>query len=128
MSSWKTSYLHCYRHQNKQRSALKLCIYMAYTQVSKLGLHPEMLPSLAYFIKLFEITMKMKIGLLKSAYFCYMYFYMFYALTKWYFDRLLASSLNLADLLFFIYNVSHNSFYNYFLSEYIIFDFWNVEF
>ena len=101
---------------------------MAYTQVSKLGLHPEMLPRLSYFIKLFEITMKMKIGLLKSAYFCYMYFYMFYALTKWYFDRPLASSLNLADLLFFIYNVSHNNFYNYFLSEYIIFDFWNVEF
>ena len=58
----------------------------------------------------------------------YRYIYMSYVLTTWYFDTPLASSLNLADLPFFIYNVSQNNFHNYFLSEYAIFDFWNAEF
>ena len=53
---------------------------------------------------------------------------MFYVLAKWYFDTPLASSMNLADLLFFIYNASRNNFYNYFLCEYAVFDLWNAEF
>ena len=53
---------------------------------------------------------------------------MVYVLTNWYLQITnLTSSLNLADLPFFIYNASHKNFYNYFLSEYAIFDFWDVE-
>ena len=54
---------------------------------------------------------------------CCMYIYMFYVITNWYFDTPLASSLNLADFPFFVYNTSHNNFYDYFFSEYTILDF-----
>ena len=51
-------------------------MYVAFTQVSKLGLHPAILPSLAYIMKLLKITMKMNIGLLMRAYFLlYVYLY-----------------------------------------------------
>ena len=54
----------------------KLCIYVAFIQVSKLGLHPEMFPSLAHIIKLLTITIKMKTGLLMYVYFLwYVYLY-----------------------------------------------------
>ena len=83
---------------------------------------------LAYIIKLLKITVTREIGLLMCAYLFCMYIYMFYIFTKLYLHSPLASSLNLADLLVYIYNASHNNFYNYFLSEYVIFGFWNVEF
>ena len=60
-------------------------------------------------------------------FFC-MYIHIIYVLTKWYFDTPLTSSLNLAGLLFYIYNAIQKNFYDYLLSEYAIFDFWNVEF
>ena len=39
----------------------------------------------------------------------------------------LTFSLILPNFPIFIYNVSHNNFYNYFISEYAILGFWNVE-
>ena len=55
----------------------KLCIFVAFTQVSKLGLHPEMLSSLSCIIKLLKITIKMKTGLLMYVLTFYIYIYMF---------------------------------------------------
>ena len=72
-----------------------------------------MLPILAYIIKLLKIT---KTGLLMYVYFLWYVFLCF--------NTHLTSSLNLADLPFFIYNPSHNNFYNfYFLYEYAFFEF-----
>ena len=51
---------------------------------SKRDLHPEMLPSLAYIIKLLKITIKAKTGLLMCLYFL-LYVYLFYILTNWYY-------------------------------------------
>lgn len=71
----------------------KLCICVAFTQLSKLGLHPDMLLSLAYIIKLLKITTKMRMYI-----FCCIHMYIFCLLTNWYFDSPWASSLNLGDL------------------------------
>ena len=88
-----TSY--CNKNKNRQRSASKsVCICGFYP--SKLGLHSEMLPSLAYIIKLLKIT---KTDLLMYVYFL-LYVYLLYILTNWYFETHLTSSLNLADLPF----------------------------
>ena len=97
----------------------KLSIYVALTQASKLGLHPAMLLSSAQIIELIKITIKMKTGLLMCL--CFLFHLYLYVL----FSYKLTSSLNLADLPFFIYNTSHNNFFNYFLCEYAI---WNAEF
>ena len=56
------------------------------------------------------------------------YVYLFNILTNWYFNTHLTSCLNLADLPFFIYNASHNDFYNYVLYECALFETWKVEF
>ena len=77
MYSWETSYLYCNRNQNRQRPVLKTMYICGFTQVNKVGLHPEMLLSFAYIIKLLEIKMKMKIGLLTYAYF-FLYVYSHY--------------------------------------------------
>ena len=103
-----TSY--CNKNKNRQRSASKsVCICGFYP--SKLGLHPEMLPSLAYIIKLLKIT---KTDLLMYVYFL-LYVYLLYILTNWYFDTHLTSSLNLADLPFLfimpVKTISSISFY-----------------
>ena len=83
----------CNKNQNRQRPASQ-AVYSCGFYPSKLGLHPEILPSLAYIIKLFKITKK---GLFMYIY-CLLYVYLFFILTNWYFDTQLASSLNLADL------------------------------
>ena len=88
-----TSY--CNKNQNRQRPASKT-VYICGFYPSKLGLCPEMLPSLAYIIKLLKIT---KTGLLMHVYFL-LYVYLFHMLTNWYFDTHLTSSLSLADLPF----------------------------
>ena len=83
------------KNQNRHRPASKT-VYICGFYPSKLGLCPEMLPSLAYIIKLLKIT---KTGLLMHVYFL-LYVYLFHMLTNWYFDTHLTSSLNLADLPF----------------------------
>ena len=71
---------------------------------------------------------------MKRAYIIYVYFLLLvyknilYVLTDWYFEIPLPFSLNLPNFPFFSYNVSHDNFYDYFLSEYVTFDFWNVQF
>ena len=100
-----TSY--CNKNQNRQRAASKT-VYICGFYTSKLGLHRQMLPSLAYIIKLLKITANTKTGLLMYVYFL-LYVYLFYILRNWYFNIHLISSLNLADLPFFIYNASHNN-------------------
>ena len=86
---------YCNKNQNRQRPASKT-MYTSGFYPSKLGLHPEMLPSLAYIIKLLKIT---KTDLLMYVYFL-LYVYLLYILTNWSFDTHLTSSLNLADLPF----------------------------
>ena len=86
------------KNQNRHRPASKT-VYICGFYPSKLGLHPEMLPSLAYIIKLLKITIKTKTGLLMYVYFL-LYVYLFYILTNWFFNTHLTSSLNLADLPF----------------------------
>ena len=86
---------YCNKNQNRQRPASKT-MYTSGFYPSKLGLHPEMLPSLAYIIKLLKIT---KTDLLMYVYFL-LYVYLLYILTNWYFETHLTSSLNLADLPF----------------------------
>ena len=114
---------YCNKNQNRQSPASKT-VHICECCPSKLGLHPGMLPSLAYIIKLFKII---KTGLFMYVH-CLLYVYLFCILRNWYFDTHLTSSLNLADLTFFIYNTSHNNFYNYFLPEYALFKFWNARF
>ena len=41
------TYTYIYRERDKSQPQ-KLCISVAFTQVSNLGLHPEMLPNLAH--------------------------------------------------------------------------------
>ena len=113
-----TSY--CNKNQNRQRPASKTAYICGFYQ-RKLGLHPEMLLSLAYIIKLHKITVKTKTGLLMHSYFL-LYVY----LTNWYFNTHLTSSLNLADFPFL--SIMPVIFYNYFLSELSLFEFWNLEF
>ena len=93
-----TSY--CNKNQNRQRPASKT-VYISGFYPSKIGLRPEMLPSLTYIIKPLEITIKTKTGLM-YVYFFVACIFMFYILTNWYFNTHLTSSLNLADLLFFL--------------------------
>ena len=73
-----TSY--CNKNQNRQRPFSKI-EYIGGFYPSKIGLHPEMLPSLAYHIKLLKITIKTKTGLLMYV-FCCIYVYLFYILTN----------------------------------------------
>ena len=80
-----------------------------------------MLLSLAYIIKLHKITVKTKTDLLMHSYFL-LYVY----LTNWYFNTHLAFSLNLADFPFL--SIMPFIFYNYFLSELSLFEFWDLEF
>ena len=89
---------YCNKNQNRQRPASKT-MYTSGFYPSKLGLHPEMLPSLAYIIKLLKITIKTKTGLLMYVYFL-LYIYLFNILRNWYFNTSLTSSMNLADLSF----------------------------
>ena len=84
---------YCNNNENRQ-SPVSKAMHICGFYPSKLGLHPEIFPSLAYIIKLFKITKK---GLFMYIY-CLLYVYLFFILTNWYFDTQLASSLNLADL------------------------------
>ena len=86
---------YCNKNQNRQRLVSKT-VYICGFYQSKLGLHPEILPSLACIIKLLKIT---KTDLLMYVYFL-LYVYLFYILTNWFFNTHLTSSLNLADLPF----------------------------
>ena len=95
MRNFLSNISYCNKDQNRQRPASK-SMYICGFYPSKLGLHPEMLPSLAYIIKLLKII---KTGLLMYVYFL-LYVYLFYILTNSYFHTHLTSSLNLADLLF----------------------------
>ena len=95
MRNFLSNISYCNKDQNRQRPASKT-MYICGFYPSKLGLHPEMLPSLAYIIKLLKII---KTGLLMYVYFL-LYVYLFYILTNSYFHTHLTSSLNLADLLF----------------------------
>ena len=83
------------QQEPKQRPASET-VYIYGFYPSKLGPHPEMLPSLAHIIKLLKII---KTGFLMYVYFL-LYVYLFYILTNSYFHTHLTSSLNLADLLF----------------------------
>ena len=108
-----TSY--CNKNQNRQRPASKT-VYICGFYPSKLGLHPEMLPRLAYIIKRLKITIKTKSGLLVYVYFL-LYVYLFYILTNWYFNTHLTSSLNLVDLPFlFIMPVTTGSTIRFYLN------------
>ena len=91
-----TSY--CNKNQNRRRLASKT-VYICGFYPSKLALHPEMLPSIAYIIKLLKITIKTKTVLLMYVYFL-LYVYLFYILTSWYFNSYWTSCLNLAELPF----------------------------
>ena len=93
----------CNRNKKRQRPASKIMyIYGFYLLVGKLGLHPEMVLSLACIIKLLNITIQMKTSLLMYAYFLlYVYLYVL-CYSNWYFDTTLASSLNLANLHFLV--------------------------
>ena len=89
---------YCNKDQNRQRPASKT-MYICGFYLSKLGLHPEMLPSLAYIIKLLQITINTETGSLMYIYFL-LYVYLLYILTNWYFNTHLTSSPNLAHLPF----------------------------
>ena len=89
---------YCNKNQNRQRLVSKT-VYICGFYQSKLGLHPEMLPSLAYIIKLLKIIIKTKTGLLMYV-FLVVCIFMFYILANWYFNNHLTSPLNLADLPF----------------------------
>ena len=92
-----TSY--CNKNQNTQSPASKSVYIFGFYQ-GKLCLHPEMLPSLAYIIRLLKTTIKTKAGLLMHVYFFVLCIFMFYILTNWYLNTHLTSSLYLADLPF----------------------------
>ena len=92
-----TSY--CNKNQTRQRPASKT-VYVCGFYPSNLGLDNEMLPSLAYIIKLLKITTKTKTGFLMYVYFFVVCIFIFYILTNWYFNTDLTPSLNLADLPF----------------------------
>ena len=59
------------------KASLKNCVYLWLLLACKFGLHPEKLPSLAYIIKLLNITIKMKTGFLMCAYFGCIYVYLY---------------------------------------------------
>ena len=91
---------YCNKNQNRQRAASKT-VYICSFCPNKLGLHPEILPSVACIIKLLKITTTTKTGLLMYIYLYFLlYVYLFYILTNWCFNTHLTSSLNLADLAF----------------------------
>ena len=91
---------YCNKNQNRQRAVSKT-VYICSFYPNKLGLHPEILPSVACIIKLLKITTATKTGLLMYIYLYFLlYVYLFYILTNWCFNTHLTSSLNLADLAF----------------------------
>ena len=98
MRNFLSNISYCNKDQNRQRPASKT-MYICGFYPSKLGLHPEMLPSLAYIIKLLKIIIKTKTGLLMYV-FLVVCIFMFYILANWYFNNHLTSPLNLADLPF----------------------------
>ena len=119
-----TSY--CNKNQNRRRPVSKP-VYICGFYSGKLGRHPEIFSSLAYTIKLLKITIKTKTGLLMYVYFLlYLYLWSIF----WQIGILIPIWLPLwiNHSYLFIYNASHNNFYDYFLSEYALFEFWNVEF
>ena len=91
-----TSY--CNRNQNIQNPVSKT-VYICGFYPSKLGLHPEMLQTLAYIIKLLKIIkrQKDKNRLVDVRMFFVVCIFMFYILANWWFNTHLTSSLNLAD-------------------------------
>ena len=70
MSHEKLSFKHfLLQQESKQtKASLKNCVICDFYP-SKLGLHPENFPSLAYIIKLLKITIKTKTSLLMYIYF-----------------------------------------------------------
>ena len=95
-----TSY--CNKNQNIQNPVSRT-VYICGFYPSKLGLHPEMLQTLAYIIKLLKITkrQKDKNRLVDDVrMFFVVCIFMFYILANWWFNTHLTSSLNLADLPF----------------------------
>ena len=92
-----TSY--CNKNQNRQRPASKT-VYVCACYPSKLGLHPKMLPSIAYIIKQLKNYNKDKNRFVDACISFVVCIFMFHILTNWYFNTHLTSPLNLADLHF----------------------------
>ena len=61
-----------------------MCIFLTFTQLSKLGIDPEIVPNLSYIIKLLKSEINMKTSILLYKYFSCCIYICSYVLEFWY--------------------------------------------